>query len=140
MLTRYGRNPKLYQPKAPKGFKFCVYRIYDKRKRLLYVGATLRVSLRLTDHSANKSWWSEVDHSKIRTEWFPCIYQASDEEERAIATERPKYNVHGLHMKTNGYRNSRAREGGCVEGCCHFPQRLRPEDRAYWVAKRDATN
>lgn len=71
--------------------KHFVYRAYDQRERLLYVGCTVDVTKRFYDH-------------KKKSEWFPYMARHTEEEhlteeaglaaeKAAIVSEAPIYNV-----------------------------------------------
>lgn len=69
-----------------------VYRMYDDRGRLLYVGVTGDIGQRFGDHSM-KRWFPLVE--RITLEWHETRAQAVLAESRAIAKERPRYNIAG---------------------------------------------
>lgn len=68
-----------------------VYRFYDRRGRLLYVGCTVDPKRRFRDHRCQRPWWSDV--AEVTGWWYPDQFTARDVEARAIATELPIYNV-----------------------------------------------
>lgn len=68
-----------------------LYRMYDTRGRLLYVGITGRLPDRLGQHQDGKPWWVEVE--SIRVEHFETREEASIAEITAIVNEGPEYNV-----------------------------------------------
>jgi predicted GIY-YIG superfamily endonuclease len=70
-----------------------LYRFYDAENRLLYVGITLHVPNRWSDHARGKSWWRDVDHSTV--EHFATRAEAAAKELTAIRTEGPLYNIAG---------------------------------------------
>lgn len=66
-----------------------LYRFYDDRGQLLYIGISNRPRTRWQQHSVSKSWWSTVAHPTIQ--WLPSdVAEAS--EKLAIARERPLFN------------------------------------------------
>lgn len=69
-----------------------VYRLYDASGRLLYVGKADDVAGRLNDHRL-RAWWPEV--ATATQEQFNTSAEAFQAEDRAIALERPKYNMAG---------------------------------------------
>jgi len=73
--------------------KTAVYRLYDNMDNLLYVGITNNPNIRLSEHAAEKPWWSVVDQTKTQIVWYKNRPQAKAEETKAILTEHPKYNV-----------------------------------------------
>lgn len=67
-----------------------VYRLFDETDRLLYVGITCDLALRLADHKLCKPWWSVV--VRVEVEMFSSRAEALAEERDAIATEVPLHN------------------------------------------------
>jgi predicted GIY-YIG superfamily endonuclease len=70
-----------------------LYRMYDERGRLLYVGITGDLGKRLGEHSF-KRWFPLVEDIKL--EWKETRASALLAESRAIIAERPRYNKAGL--------------------------------------------
>ena len=68
-----------------------LYRFYDKDKRLLYVGISVRGPRRWREHASDKVWYSDVATATM--EHFPTTVEALKAEEAAIKTEAPAYNV-----------------------------------------------
>lgn len=66
-----------------------VYRMFDEAGRLLYVGISGRAR-RFDDHAV-KRWFPLV--SLITLEWHATHAAAALAEKRAIATEKPRYNI-----------------------------------------------
>jgi hypothetical protein len=69
-----------------------VYRMFDHAGRLLYIGMTGQAGQRFGSHS-QKVWFPLV--SMITLEWHTTHAEAYLAETRAIAAERPRYNVAG---------------------------------------------
>jgi hypothetical protein len=67
-----------------------LYRVWDSRGRLLYVGITGRGMSRLFEHAAGKTWW--VDVSKVTVVHFASRVAAEEAELQAIRIERPRHN------------------------------------------------
>lgn len=67
----------------------CVYRAYDAQERLLYVGISMNLISRLTNHQRT-AWWSAVD--EITVQWFEGREPAKAAERAAILNENPLYN------------------------------------------------
>jgi predicted GIY-YIG superfamily endonuclease len=67
-----------------------LYRLYSKTRVLLYVGVSQNPRFRLTQHRADKPWWSLVEW--YRFEEFSDRTDALIAEERAIKTEWPLCN------------------------------------------------
>lgn len=68
-----------------------VYRQFNRKGKLLYVGSTSDVMRRTSEHGRNKDWFHEVHH--ITVEHYATREQAYWAEEIAIKNERPLYNV-----------------------------------------------
>jgi len=68
----------------------CVYRFFDGRGRLLYIGATNCFPRRLREHAREKPWWDEV--ARIDIEYFRSLRAAQTAEVKAIKSEKPLYN------------------------------------------------
>lgn len=69
-----------------------VYRMFDEAGRLLYIGVSGRAGRRFDQHS-EKRWFPLV--GLITLEWHATKAAAELAERRAIAAERPRYNVTG---------------------------------------------
>ncbi len=70
-----------------------LYRLWNDRHALLYVGITNDLDARTEEHRADKSWWGEV--AQITTEEFGSRRLALEAETRAIFWEQPRYNILG---------------------------------------------
>ena len=70
--------------------KTALYRFWDD-DNLLYVGISLNVFARITQHKRDKDWFQEI--SNITVEHFDTREKALDAEAKAINTENPKYNL-----------------------------------------------
>jgi predicted GIY-YIG superfamily endonuclease len=69
-----------------------LYRMYDKRGTLLYVGVSVNAGARAAQHAAGKSWWPDVNN--ITVEHFDCSWPTIlSYEKRAINNERPLHNI-----------------------------------------------
>ena len=68
-----------------------LYRFYDDRDRLLYVGISGNPARRHHEHSKEKPWWTEVARSTM--EHFESRWAALDAERDAIHAEKPLYNI-----------------------------------------------
>lgn len=66
-----------------------LYRMFDDKFRLLYVGMTLDVARRLDQHSC-KPWWPDVVH--VTLERFESRPELAAAEVRVIKSEKPKHN------------------------------------------------
>lgn len=70
-----------------------VYRFYDTADALLYVGITADLGARWDNHARKKPWWPRVARRHVI--WRDSRAKALAEESRAIAVEKPLYNVMG---------------------------------------------
>jgi predicted GIY-YIG superfamily endonuclease len=73
-----------------------VYRLYDVRGNLLYIGSTTDVAHRFAQHAKVQPWWSRVVW--VSEESFNTRDEAYEAEGRAIALEDPKFNVRFLSV------------------------------------------
>ena len=74
-----------------RGKRTALYRFYDERNVLLYVGITDRLGHRWSEHVHGKPWWPEV--RRQATEWYGSRQEAEQAEQAAIKVERPVYNI-----------------------------------------------
>lgn len=74
-----------------------LYRLYDERMRLLYVGIAGNPGRRFEQHAGDKPWWGDVAH--VRTEHFDTRGDAERAEREAIRDEHPLYNI--VHRKSD---------------------------------------
>lgn len=70
-----------------------LYRVFDRKGRLLYVGISGRPFLRFQEHQEKKPWWA--DGVRIEVEGFGNRLAALSAEATAIREERPAFNVAG---------------------------------------------
>jgi hypothetical protein len=77
-----------------------LYRLYDKAGELLYIGITSRQwPARAQQHASSKPWWPQV--AAMTFEELPSPEEALVAERRAIATEKPRYNIGPGRPTTN---------------------------------------
>lgn len=69
-----------------------VYRLFDKSGTLLYVGLSSDPDRRFEHHMLCRDWLAEIDHHTVTP--YPNWEQGAAAEQKAIETERPKYNRH----------------------------------------------
>lgn len=74
--------------------KYCVYRLFDDRDELLYVGFSGGIADRMKQHVRADMISNAVRH--IELEWFATEIAARNAEKVAIFRERPKLNRYGL--------------------------------------------
>ena len=67
-----------------------LYRHFDKKDRLLYVGISLSLLQRLSQHKRNSHWFKKI--SKVVPERFASRELALEAEKKAIAEECPRHN------------------------------------------------
>lgn len=67
-----------------------LYRFFDPAGQLLYVGISHRIENRFGTHKHQKPW-DQV--ASIKIERFPTRLEAAQAERKAIATEKPAWNV-----------------------------------------------
>ena len=72
-----------------------LYRCYDAADRLLYVGITGNLTVRLRAHSHRKPWWP--DTARVASEQIDVLdrFDAEDQERAVIVAERPLHNIRG---------------------------------------------
>ena len=68
-----------------------LYRFFNAKNELLYVGVTCDAISRWTQHAGVKTWWPEVARTTV--EHFPDRQSVMAAETVAIKTEKPKYNI-----------------------------------------------
>jgi excinuclease UvrABC nuclease subunit len=69
----------------------CLYRLFDKSGRLLYVGATVRPIKRVLDHRATKDWFEAI--ANMTFAFYDTRGEAEAAETLAINSENPQFNV-----------------------------------------------
>lgn len=79
-----------------------LYRHFDNKGRLLYVGISLSPTYRFAQHRDSSRWFERITDVKI--EWYPTREEALKAECHAIKTEDPEFNIihkvtpHEAHM------------------------------------------
>jgi predicted GIY-YIG superfamily endonuclease len=71
--------------------KTILYRFYDSKGKLLYVGITNNFDRRLQQHLADKWWAPQI--ARTQKVLYPSRTAAQNAELRAIRSERPRHNV-----------------------------------------------
>lgn len=69
-----------------------LYRLFNARGRLIYIGITGNLRGRLAQHAALKPWWPGA---RKTVEWHLSRESAADAEIAAIGAEHPACNVQG---------------------------------------------
>jgi hypothetical protein len=80
-------------PRDAAPIRTALYRHFDERGTLLYVGISLCAIGRLAQHRARAEWFDRI--SEIRVEWFDSREEALAAEAAAIVAECPLHNVQG---------------------------------------------
>ena len=70
-----------------------VYRLYDARSALLYVGMTHNIAVRFAQHAIDKTWWPLVTRKTMI--WYGSRPEAATAEMAVILTESPLHNFEG---------------------------------------------
>lgn len=73
------------------GEVIALYKHFDKKGVLLYVGVTKNPKKRNYTHLSSSFWCRHIDHIKI-VEWYPDFASAHIAEKEAIRTELPIFN------------------------------------------------
>lgn len=68
-----------------------VYRVFDGRGRLLYVGVSVDVFIRMREHRRYSLWWHQAARATVTT--YPDRASARWVESVAIRDESPVFNV-----------------------------------------------
>ena len=71
--------------------KTSLYRHYDDKNNLLYVGISLNALNRLYQHGGHSDWFDDIKIVKI--EHFESRREAVNAERKAIKNEKPLYNI-----------------------------------------------
>ena len=70
-----------------------LYRHFDARGVLLYIGISYSTGIRLAQHRAESEWGRKI--ARVEIEYFPTRAEAKMAEDTAIGIENPKYNKAG---------------------------------------------
>lgn len=68
-----------------------LYKLYDRKSQLLYVGIAGNPGRRFQQHRGHKPWWGSVQTIKLRH--FKTRAEAEVAEIRSIKNDRPLYNI-----------------------------------------------
>lgn len=101
----------------------CVYRYFDHRGKLIYVGASVNLDVRHQEHVDGAEWWWKVVRREVT--WYPNRPEALAEEKRAQAEERPSDNTRGVGKQ---YYTPRVKEHAVLHA-----SRRRDERRALFA-------
>lgn len=73
-----------------------LYRLFDRKGRLLYVGISNDPEFRWKQHRGDKGWWPQVVGKQVT--WYATRVLALQAEALAIRTEDPVYNTVRPHL------------------------------------------
>jgi hypothetical protein len=68
------------------------YRFYSDSGRALYFGVAVNPENRWEAHKGLSRWYSQVDHSRTKVDWYPNRADAMEAEAEAIRAEDPAFN------------------------------------------------
>lgn len=96
-----------------------LYRFFDRKGQLLYIGITNDPPRRLGEHQGGKDWWEQV--AGITVEWHDNREDALAAEARAIHIENPLHNVQ--RPRSSAARKTVTRQQQIVWHCdyCELP-------------------
>ncbi|MEU9323230.1 GIY-YIG nuclease family protein [Streptomyces canus] len=88
-----------------------VYRLYDARESLLYVGITRNIKERWQSHELIQRWWHLVARRDVS--WLASRDAALEAEARAVENEGPLYNA--KRLSDGSYQRTEYDHGADVE-------------------------
>ncbi len=95
--------PQLEQPRRKKRkvqkVETALYRHFAADGTLLYVGISLSVAARLSQHMHGSRWAAEI--ARVEVTQYPYRAAAVEAEQDAIRSERPKFNIAGREGASN---------------------------------------
>lgn len=83
-------------PKPDMNERTALYRLFDKKGRLLYVGISSDPGFRWRQHRGDKGWWPKVVDKQVT--WFATRMLALQAEALAVHTEAPIHNSIKPHL------------------------------------------
>lgn len=86
-----------------KNKKTGVYKMYDNNHNLLYVGMTVSLLSRMSDHIKQKEWFTEVEDISIT--WYSTRFEAEVAEKTSIRWDDPKYNKRSVIKNTDAFKH-----------------------------------
>jgi predicted GIY-YIG superfamily endonuclease len=72
-----------------------VYKYYNIAGKALYFGNAYDPEERAKQHAGSKLWYSHIDHTRTKIEWYANKKEAEAAETEAIKAEHPIHNVKG---------------------------------------------
>ncbi|MFF0409153.1 hypothetical protein ACFYUY_01790 [Kitasatospora sp. NPDC004745] len=99
-FDRTAPGPRLSMAAEEPGYfpETALYRFFDARKRLLYVGVSGQLRERWPKHRRKAPWWSEADF--VSVEHWSTEVDALAAERAAIAAEQPLFNKRSARRQT----------------------------------------
>jgi hypothetical protein len=85
-----------------------VYEFYDVDGEPLYVGCTMKLGLRIGQHTTQRDWWPDV--FQVVATQYPDVESASAAETALIAELQPRHNTTHNGAKDEA-RRARAEQG-----------------------------
>lgn len=112
---------------------FQMYRLYDIRRNLLYVGITQQMppNKRYAQHARDKYWWDSVVYDQMITLRTDDRTTAEKLERLAILAERPRFNV--IHQEKRA-RFAWAGHGFQCGSCDSLAHIVIADQDGYWSA------
>jgi predicted GIY-YIG superfamily endonuclease len=71
-----------------------LYRVFDGDGRLIYIGQTINLPVRINEHRG-QSWWWKLLADRIQVKLYPSAESAKAAEKVAIQEETPVFNQMG---------------------------------------------
>jgi excinuclease UvrABC nuclease subunit len=71
-----------------------MYRVFDADGRLIYVGQSINLPARVSEHRSQSWWWKPLA-ARLRIQVFPTVDAAKAAEKVAIQEEDPVFNSMG---------------------------------------------
>ena len=79
--------------KKTTGGKCATYRFYDVTGRCLRIGIAHNPEKREKQYAVQSLWYSSVDHTRTKIDWWENEARALEEETKFIHAEKPVYNI-----------------------------------------------
>jgi hypothetical protein len=80
-----------------------MYRVFDRDGRLIYIGQSINLPLRISEHRSQRWWWKLLTR-RIQIQVFPSQDAAKAAEKVAIQEETPVFNSMGYgNWRDNPY-------------------------------------
>lgn len=92
--------------------RHALYRFYDRRERLLYVGISNDPWRRWREHVRTQPWYPSVQHQAVT--WYESEDLARAAETAAIHDERPRFNIAGAVRPVRSGHRREVAEKSCT--------------------------